>query len=316
MDHPEYLIRDFSEGDENHQAFIFNQVMREIEPEIATLKTEDIMTIHNNVPIFTPEHIKFLIHPNGEIIGYVECRGFVDTNYLDYPLILREYRSDETLNLLFKAIYTFTRNRYPRIETATHSYLEKYEQVHSYFQKQTIAKIKRTQTAVQYAIPVNLLNFETPGYALEPFTENDIKKLVEFRHSSKDNIVGSGVSIESLSRGFKSGRYSPEKAYFVYQNNQLLGWTSVSIHTPINEAQSRRATKQPIAVPGGYIRRLDHEDRLGLEKAMFKAAYNYLMKEGITEFRLFVISGSPFIALGRKIGFKPTGEKEIGYFFE
>ena len=316
MGHSEFSIRDFSVGDENNQAFIFNQVMREIEPEITLLKAEDIKTIHKNVPIFTPGHIKYLTHSNGEIIGYDECRGFVDTNYLDYPLILKEYRSEDNLNMLFEAIYTFARNKYSGMDIATHSYLEKYEQLHSYFQKQNIAKIKRTQTAIQFAIPVNHLNFKTPGYNLKPFTKDDIEKLVEFRHSNKNNIVGNGVSVESLSRGLKSGRYSPEKTYFVYQNKKLLGWTSVSIHTPINEAQSRRAAKHPIAVPGGYIRRLDHEDRLGLEKAMLKSAYNYLKKNNITEFRLFVVSTSEFIDLGEEIGFKPTGEREIGYIFE
>ncbi len=107
MNHQNYSIRDFKDGDEDSQVFIFNQVMKEIEPEIAILSTENIKTIHARVPIFTPEHIKFLIHSTGEICGYGECRGFVDTNYLDYPLILKEYRSDDTSNMLFEAIYTF-----------------------------------------------------------------------------------------------------------------------------------------------------------------------------------------------------------------
>ncbi|MFX1517055.1 MAG: hypothetical protein ACFFC6_12205, partial [Promethearchaeota archaeon] len=126
----------------------------------------------------------------------------------------------------------------------------------------------------------------------------------------------SGISIESLTRGFNSGRYSPEKSFFVYEGEKLIGWTSVSIHSPVDEAQSRRAVKHPIAVPGGYIRRLDHENRLSLEKAMFRAAYNFLKKSNISEFRVFVIETSPFIDLCDKIGLKPTGEREISYIFD
>ncbi|MFX0126256.1 MAG: hypothetical protein ACFFAE_21730 [Candidatus Hodarchaeota archaeon] len=315
MNHQDYLIRDFIDSDEESQAFIFNQVMKEIEPGIALLSSENIKTIQARVPIFTPGHIKFLIYPTGKIIGYGECRGYVDTNYLDYPLILKEHRSDETLNMLFEAIYTFSQAKYPGIDIATHSYLERYTQVHEFFQNQDIAKIDRIQTAIQYTIPVDSLNFETPEYDLKPFTKDDIERLIEIRYSNNNNIIGDGLSVESLSRGVNSGRYSPEKTFFVYQNENFVGWTSVSIHTPVIEAQSRRAIKHPIAVPGGYIRRLDHEDRLGLEKAMLKSAYDYLKKSNITEFRLFVVSTSPFIDLCDEIGLKPTGEREISYIF-
>ncbi|UCG01715.1 MAG: hypothetical protein JSW11_19150 [Candidatus Heimdallarchaeota archaeon] len=315
MNHQDYSIRDFIDGDEESQAFIFNQVMKDIEPGISLLSAENIKTIQARVPIFSHGHIKFLICPNGKISGYGECRGYVDTNYLDYPLILKEHRSDETLNMLFEAIYAFSKSKYPGVAIATHSYLERYTQVHDFFQNQNIAKINRIQIAVQYTIPVESLNFETPDYDLKPFTKDDIEKLIEFRYSNNNNIIGDGISAKSLSRGFSSGRYSPEKTFFVYQNENLIGWTSVSIHTPINEAQSRRAIKHPIAVPGGYIRRLDHEDRLGLEKAMFKASYKYLKKKNITEYRVFVISTSPFIELCDEIGLKPTGEREISYIF-
>ena len=316
MNHQDFLIRDFIKGDEESQAFIFNQVMKEIEPEIASLTEENIKTIHARVPIFTPGHIKFLVHPIGNICGFCECRGFVDTNYLDYPLITKEYRNDITLSMLFEAIYSFVKIRYPGIAIATHSYLEKYMQVHEFFKTQKIAKIKRIQTAIQFAIPVDSLNFETPNYILKPFTKDDIEKLIEFRNSNNNNIVGSGISAESLIRGFNSGRYSPEKTSFVYDKDKLVGWTSVSIHSPVNEAQSRRAVKHPIAVPGGYIRKLDHEDRLSLEKAMFRSAYNYLKKKNITEFRVFVVETSPFIDLCDEIGLKPTGEREISYIFD
>ncbi|MFX1506256.1 MAG: hypothetical protein ACFFDC_09080 [Promethearchaeota archaeon] len=315
MNNRGYSIKDFSDGDEESQAFIFNHVMKEIEPEIASLSGQDIKTIHARVPIFTPGHIKFLTHPTRKISGYGECRGYVDTNYLDYPLILKEHRSDETLNMLFEAIYTFSKENYPEIDIATHSYLQRYTEVHDYFQNQTIAKINRIQTAIQYTIPVDSINFETSDYDLKPFAKDDIEKLIDFRYSDNGNIIGNGLSVESLLRGFDSGRYSPEKSFFIYQNDNLLGWTSVSIHTPVNEAQSRRAIKHPIAVPGGFIRRLDHEDRLGLEKAMFKSAHDYLKKKGIIEFRLFVVSTSPYIDLCNKIGLKPTGEKEISYIF-
>ncbi|MFX1517162.1 MAG: hypothetical protein ACFFC6_12740, partial [Promethearchaeota archaeon] len=194
MNHQDFLIRDFTKGDEESQAFIFNKVMKEIEPEIASLTAENIKTIHARIPIFTPGHIKFLIHPMGNICGYGESRGYVDTNYLDYPLIIKEYRNDITSNMLFEAIYSFAKVKYPEIAIATHSYLEKYTQVHEFFKKQKIAKIKRIQTAIQYAIPVDSLNFETPNYILKPFTKDDIEKLIEFRYSNNDNIVGSGIS--------------------------------------------------------------------------------------------------------------------------
>ncbi len=42
MNHSEFSIRDFSEGEEKNQAFIFNQAMGEVEPDIATLREEDI----------------------------------------------------------------------------------------------------------------------------------------------------------------------------------------------------------------------------------------------------------------------------------
>ena len=316
MNHQDYSIRDFIDGDEESQAFIFNQVMKEIEPTIALLSKENIKTIHARVPIFTPGHIKFLIHPTGKIRGYGECRGYVNTNYLDYPLILKEYRSNKTLDMLFEAIYTFSKSENPNINIATHSYLERYTQVHDYFKNQNIAKINRIQTAIQYAIPVDNMNFETSEYNLQSFTKDDIEKLIEFRYSDNNNIVGDGLSVESLLRGFSSGRYSPEKTFFIYQNENLLGWTSISIRTPVNEAQTRRAVQHPIAVPGGYIRRLDHKDRLGLEKAMFKSAYDYLKKKSITEFRVFVVEASPFIDLCDKIGLKPTGEREISYIFD
>jgi hypothetical protein len=315
MNNSSFSIRNFTEGDEKIQASIFNQVMKEIEPDIAQLTSNDLKGIYAKTPIFKPEHVRFLMNSNGEVIGYGECRGHIGIKYLDYPLVLREYRSINTLNMLFEANYIFVKENFPEYRIASHSYLEKFTQVHDFFQTQKIAQIKESHKAIRFSIPVDDLNIENPGYNVEPFIENDIEKLVKFRYSN-DNIVGEGVTEKSLSKGFNSGKYSPEKSFLIYQNENIIAWTSTTIHTPINEAYSRRAMKFPIGVPNGYIIKYDHEDRLGLEKAMCKSAFEFLRKNGVSEYQIWIMSTSSLIDICEKIGFKHTGEEERGYTFE
>jgi hypothetical protein len=315
MESLNYSIRNFTKGDEAILASLFNQTMKEISPDIISLKPEDFKQIYKNNPLFKPEHIKFLLTPSDEIIGYGECRDYGSTKYLDYPLILGDYRSPEFDNLLFGATYQYLITTYPNSTIATHSYLDKYEQVHAFFQEQKIIKIKRIQEAVQFLIPVEDLNFHIDKYKIKAFTEKDIETLVEFRYSEGD-IDGNAVTDEILLKGFQSGKYSPENSFLIYYDDKLVAWISTTIYTPINEAYARRDLKISIGVINAFVTNYDHNDRLGLEKAALRASYEYLSKKGIPEYRVWVVKSSQYYDLCQKLGLSPSGEVERGYFFE
>jgi hypothetical protein len=304
-------IRNYRKGDEKFLAEIYNKVMTEMNPNTRLLTPKEISDRYKEDPEFTPGQVKILLTSEAEIVGYMKCRSRLRHYSLNHPLILKEYRSEATLTRLFQAIYDFIRTNRPKVIRAT--YAHELKPAHEFIRNQTIAKITETRETQRISISADYLDFETPGYDLKPFTESNIEELVEFRYS-KGEIRGTELSNESLAKTVVTGEYSPENSFLVYQKGQLLGWWAVKINTPSTDYDP--TLEQPIGVLNGYVIDLSHGDMIGLRKALLRTGFEFLKNNKISEFRIWLITASPFYEQCRDLGFEFTGEGEYVYELE
>jgi hypothetical protein len=309
------ILRDYQEGDEEIQAIIFNHVMMEMVPDSPPLTSETIKDRYAEHPEWTPKHVKVLVNPKDEIVGYAECQSRFGVYSLSYPLILKEYRSEESLHMLFRAIYEFAKNSEPKAIRATYVY--EFEKAHEFLKSQQIAKIIETRETNRFSIPVDKLDFDTPGYTLKPFTEDDIEALVAFRYSKDEirgGVRGAEMTVENLAKSFERGDTSPENSALVYQRDKLVGWWNVRINPPSRDYD--RSLTHPVGITNGYAMDMSHEDMIGLRKALFKAGFQFLKDNNVLEFRIWVLTASPFFNHFKELGFEFTGEGEFVYEFE
>ncbi|MHA2233065.1 MAG: hypothetical protein ACXAB4_11320 [Candidatus Hodarchaeales archaeon] len=305
------ILRNYREGDEKFQAEIYNEVMPDMNPKIRLLAPKEIKTRYKEDSEFIPEQVKILLNSKEEIVGYMKCRCRLGHYSLSHPLILKEYRSESTLNQLFKAIYDYIITNKPKTIRAT--YAHELKQAHEFIRNQKIAKIAEIRETQRISIPVANLEFKIPGYDLKPFTHDNIEKLVTFRYS-KEEIRGSELSVERLTKAVENGEYSPENSSLVYQKDQLLGWWAVKINTPSTDYDP--TLERPIGTLNGYVIDMSHGDMIGLRKALLTTGYRFLKKSSISEFRIWLITSSPFYDQCRDLGFEFTGEGEFVYEFE
>ncbi|MFX0016479.1 MAG: hypothetical protein ACFFB2_15765 [Promethearchaeota archaeon] len=312
-----FSIRDYHEEDEKDQADIFNKVMIEIDPNILPTTPEEIRIrnpIYGSLRIgyeYGSENTKFLEHSQKGIVGYAECYGRLGSYNLHYPLILRKYRSEETLNLLFKANYDLARSKNANRIHST--YNSKYEEIHEFLRNQKTAPIKSINENRRLVIQTDRLNYQLTGFKFVSFTPNKIGELIDFRYS-KEGIVGRDLSKEELYLGFESGKYSPENSTLVYKNDTLLAWWSVGINNPPYDYD--KLLKYSIGVLNELAIDTNYENLTELRKATFKAGYKFLKTKEIPEFRIWASCEGQFYKESEKYGFSPTGEGEFEYIYE
>lgn len=312
-----YTIQNSHEGDEKAQATIFNKVMPEIDPIIPPTKPEEIRIIN---PLygtprsryeFGPENTKFLEHSENGIVGYTECYGRLGSYNLHYPLILKKHRSEETLNFLFRANYDLARKKEAKMIYST--YNDKYELVHAFLKNQKIAPIKSIHENRRLVIQTDQLNYRITGFEFKPFDRDKIEELINFRYS-KEGIGGRDLSKEELASGFESGKYSPENSTLIYKNGRLVAWWSVRINSPPYDYD--KSLKYPIGVLNELALDTNYENLPELRKAMFKAGYEFLKAQEISEFRVWTTCSGKFYKEFGEYGFQLTGEGEYEYNYE
>lgn len=311
-----YTIQGSIEGSEKAQAEIFNKVMPEIDPIIPQTNPEEIRVIN---PIYgTPrsrhdinsQNTKFLAHSENRIVGYVECHNRLGSYNLHYPLILKEHRSKQTLNMLFRASYSLAKtNEAKRIYSV---YNNKYDPIHFYLRNQKIAPIKSIQENKRLFILTDQLKYQITGFDFKPFKRDKIQELINFRYS-KEGIGGRDLSEEELTSGFESGKYSPENSTLIYKNGKLVAWWSVRINSPPHDYD--KSLKYPIGVLNELMIDTNYENLPELRKAMFKAGYEFLKAQKISEFRVWTSSSGEFYKEFGRYGFQLTGEGEYEYTY-
>ena len=103
------IIRNYEKGDEEAQAEIFNTVIVEMIPEPELIKAKKVQKRHEDSN-FNPKQVQYLVNEDQKIVGYTECRINGGFHGIFYPMILKEYRSKETLDQLFKSLIPLINN--------------------------------------------------------------------------------------------------------------------------------------------------------------------------------------------------------------
>ncbi|MFX1506255.1 MAG: hypothetical protein ACFFDC_09075 [Promethearchaeota archaeon] len=312
-----YSIQDYREGDEKFQASIFNTVIPRIDPKMPLTTPEEIR-IWN--PFYgslrtgygdETENIKFLLHSETGIVGYAECNGRLGSYNLHYPLILKKYCTETTLNLLFKANYDLAKSKNAKRIHST--YNSDYKEIHSFLRNQKIVPIKSIRENKRLTILTDELNYKITGFSFLPFHQDKIDDLLDFRYS-KEEIAGRDLSKEELISGFKSGKYSPENSTLIFKNGKIVAWWSVRINSPPYDYD--KTLTHPIGVLNELAIDFSYENLPELRKAAFKSGLKFLKSNEIPEFRMWAACTGQFFKEYENYGFRLTEEGEYEYVYK
>lgn len=315
----EYSIRNFRIGDEHIMTRIFNQVIVEFDTEFPKFSPEQIK-LHQpfygssrNLDEYVPEDIIFLLNSDNKEIGYVESSNRFERFTVHYPIIVKEYRSIKTLNLLFMALYDSILERNPKSIRAV--YNKKYPEIHNFFRTQIHESIRSHITiheTERFGIPVENIRNTDANFEGQPFKRDKIKILLKFCNSS-NTISGTQVSVESINQGFDNGKYTQENSFLITQGKKIFGWVCGGIN--FSPFDYDKTLKQPIGVLRGIITDAS-TDVISLRKAMFYSLKEFFLKNHIDEFRIWaVVNEDPysFYNTHKEYGFTTTGESEYIY---
>ncbi len=300
------IIRNYEKGDEKAQAEIFNTVIVEMIPEPELITAEKVRKRHED-PNFNPKQVKYLVNQEKKIVGYTECRIHGGFHGIFYPMILKEYRSKETLDRLFKAIYEFAKEDCKKNpgEIESH-YSYDFKKAHDYFKNQKIAKVVEVREAREMRLPVNELDYEISSeFDIKPLTKDDFSTLVTYR-KSKESIVGEEFTVENLTERFDNGEMSSEDSFLVYWKGNLKGYIHIGKYSPADRGQEDTTVYGNFE---GMILDLEFPKGLSLRKAMIKGTKNYLDKYNAKEVIASIVLTNPAIKFYKKLGFKISEEQ-------
>lgn len=299
-------IRNYEKGDEEAQAEIFNTVIVEMIPEPELITTEKVRKRHEDSN-FNPKQVQYLVNQDQKIVGYTECRIQGGFHGIFYPMILKEYRSKETLDRLFKAIYEFAKEdckQNPGVIESHYSY--DFKKAHEYFKNQKIAKVVEIRDAREMRLPINENNYEiSSDYKSKPLTKDDFSKLVTYR-KSKGSIVGEEFTLENLTERFDNGEMSSEDSFLIYWKGDLKGYIHIGKNSPADRGQEDTTVYGHFS---GMILDLDFPDGLSLRKAMIIGAKDYFDKYNVKEVIATIELTNPVIENYKKLGFKISEEQ-------
>ncbi|MFX1284523.1 MAG: hypothetical protein ACFFB5_12760 [Promethearchaeota archaeon] len=299
-------IRSYEKGDEEAQAEIFNTVIVEMIPEPELITAEKVRKRHEE-PNFNPKQVQYLVTQDQQIVGYTECRIHGGFHGIFYPIILKEYRSKETLDRLFKAIYEFAKEDSKKNPGTIEShYAYDFKKAHEYFESQTIAKVVEVQEAREMRLPINEINFEiSSDFEIKPLTKDDFSTLVTYR-KSKESIVGEEITVENLTERFDNGEMSSEDSFLVYWKGDLKGYIHVGTHSPADRGQKDTTVYGNF---GGMVVDQEFPDGVSLRKAMIQGAKDYFTKQKAKEMVGSIVLNNPAFEFYKKIGFNISEEQ-------
>jgi hypothetical protein len=306
----ELTIRSYEKGDEESQAEIFNKVIVEMIPDPILIDAEKVRKRHEEAD-FNPEQVKYLVTPDKKIVGYTECRIHGGFHGIFYPVILKEYRTKENLDKLFKAIYMFAREDLKKNPGTIEShYSFDFKTANEYFQTQSIVKIIEEKNAFEMGLSVAELGFDLPDeFEIKPLTEPNFENLISYRQS-KETIVGEEFTMENLVERYESGEMSSENSFLIYWKGGLAGYVRA---TPPEGEQS----ESPVpAYLGGMILDREFSDGVNLRKAMLKATKSYFDKQKAERLTATILEDNPAVEFYKEIGFQineTRGSKHFTY---
>jgi hypothetical protein len=293
-------IRDYEKGDESSHSEIFNKVIGEMVPNPVPITPEKVRKRHEE-PDFNPKQVKYLLNSKNEIVGYTECRIHSGFHGIFYPMILKEYRSKDTLNQLFKAIFDFAKEDCKKNPGTIEShYAFDFAPAHEYFKSQSIAKIKDINEVHEMRLSVKELGYDIPiDYEIKPLTQDDFQTLLEYR-KSKETIVGEDVTLERLEENFKSGEMTPEDSFLIYYQGELSGYIHHGKSSPADSGQEDTAVYGELR---GMILDTEFTDGLNLRKTMLRSGKDYFDKHKAVEIVAHIDPTNPILKFYQKIGF-------------
>ncbi|MFX0171831.1 MAG: hypothetical protein ACFE9L_07925 [Candidatus Hodarchaeota archaeon] len=294
-------IRSYEKGDEEAQAEIFNTVIVEMIPDPELITAEKVRKRHED-PNFNPKQVQYLVNQDQKIVGYTECRIQGGFHGIFYPMILKEYRSKETLDQLFKAIYEFAKEDCKKNPGTIEShYVFDFKKAHEYFKNQTIAKVKEIQEVREIRLPIDEIDYKISSeYEIKPLTRDDFSTLVEYRNS-KESIAGDEVTVENLTERFDNGELSSEDSFLVYWKGDLQGYIHVRTDSPADRGQEDTTVNGNFA---GMIVDREFPDGVSLRKAMIQGSKDYFIKHNAKELIGSIGLTNPALEYYKKLGFK------------
>jgi ribosomal protein S18 acetylase RimI-like enzyme len=299
-------IRNYEKGDEEAQAEIFNKVIVEMIPDPVLIDSEKVRKRHEE-PNFNPKQVQYLVNENQKIVGYTECRINGGFHGIFYPMILKEYRSKETLDRLFKTIYDFAKEDSKQNPGSIEShYSYDFKKAHEYFKNQKIAKVVETRHAREMRLSISKMDYElSADYESKPLTKDKFAALVNYRKSKK-SIVGEEITLERLTERFDSGEMSTEDSFLIYYKGDLKAYIRVGKYSPADRGQEDTTVYGNFE---GMILDSDFQDGVNLRKAMIKAAKEYFEKYNAKEVIASIELNNPAIEYYKKLGFKISDEQ-------
>jgi hypothetical protein len=269
-------------------------------PEPELIKAEKVRKRHED-PNFNPMQVLYLVNQDQKIVGYTECRIHGGFHGIFYPMILKEYRSKETLDRLFKAIYEFAKEDCKKNPGTIEShYAFDFKKAHEYFKNQTIVKVKEIEEAREIRLPIDEIDYEISSeYEIKPLAREDFSTLVTYR-KSKESIVGDEITVENLTERFDKGEMSSEDSFLVYWKGDLQGYLHVETYSPADRGQKDTTVYGNFA---GMIVDREFPDGVSLRKAMIQGAKDYFTKHNAKEMVGSIGLNNPALEFYKKLGF-------------
>ena len=298
MNQTKLKIKDYEKGDEETQAEIFNKVIVEMIPDPVLITAEKVRKRHEE-PDFNPGQVKYLLTSDNKIIGYTECRIHGGFHGIFYPMILKEYRTKENLDTLFKAIYEFAKEDLKKNPGTIEShYSFDFKTANEYFKHQSIAKIIDKQKAHEMGMVIEDLDFDVPSeFSFKPLTEADFDNLIAYRQST-ETMVGDEFTRDHLVEQFKTGDMSPDNSFLIYWKGDLAGYVRATM-------PDEEQTEGPvIGHLGGMILDRQFPDGINLRKTMLKATKTFFDKQKAEKLVSSILMNNPAVEFYKEIGFK------------
>ena len=307
-------IRNYEKGDDATQANIFNTVIVDMIPDPVLINAEKVQKRHEEAG-FNPEQVKYLVNSENKIVGYTECRIHGGFHGIFYPMILEEYRSQEALDQLFKAIYEYAKEDCRKNPGTIEShYAYDFKKAHEYFKSQTIAKIVAFHDSREMRLLVKKIDSKNPpDFSVIPLTENDLISLVDYR-KSKETIVGEDLTLEVYQERFKNNEMSSENCFLIYYKDDLVGYVRHGKYSPSDRGQ------EDTTVYGNFEAMiLDREfhDGFNLRKTMLQSGKEYYEKHQAFELVASILLNNPALEFYKKLGFiLNENQGSIHYIYE
>ncbi|MFW9994965.1 MAG: hypothetical protein ACFFD4_23185 [Candidatus Odinarchaeota archaeon] len=308
------MIRDYIQGDEEDQVVIFNTVMKELDPDTPLITPEKVR-IRLNHPEFDPSQVKYLVTSEGKTVGYTECRVFANLYLLFYPLILKEYRTQENLDRLFLEIYRFAQHKNATIIEAHYSH--RITAAHKYFAQQSVVDMKGKRETIGLRSNVDDLVITEEDFTARAFLIKDIESFIEFIESI-DHLIGPKLSNKGVRQLFNNGEFSPEKTFLIEKNNRIRGLASYEIYPSENHLKLLKSKMAQIVYLRFLIIGRNDPAVFSIFKSMLVPGINYAKQNNVKELQIKILHGNPYKEEFLKLGFEENNRilGQVQYVFE